>query len=264
MSSILRFDHVVLGTPDIAGTAAIFERLGFDVYNRGEPPSAGIVNRLVRFDDNSFIELVAFVEPSVHRFHALIGPKPAWIAYAAVGEDLGACAQALDDAGVPHGGCKTVSQSTPALGGWTLELLVLGITPGDPRLPFLVHDQTPVARRVPPVAAGRQPFGIHAIRGLTLAAPDLLSVESALRALGARRGDVPVAEDAGLARAVRYDFGEHWVDVWVSRPTEQEGDAARVCIRDVTLACGSGAPPDVAQRHQLELLGIRLEVGTHG
>ena len=246
MSMHKYFDHTVLLTRDLATAAKGFERLGFSVFDR-EDAGGSMENRLVRFADGSFIELVAFREPAkadAHRFHLMLAKGDGWIDYAVNTGAISATAEAIGKAGVRSSGIKPVSKTGNDGREWRMKLLVAGLGVGDMALPFLTEDLTPSDWRVPrqPVAVA-QPFGVTGTTGVTAVTRDLAAIEGTLEAIYGAGHPVPPRFE-GAARAAVYEFNGRWVEV-------VEPNASASALRDhlerrgggvyeVTLSASSG------------------------
>lgn len=240
------FDHTVLLTTDLPATVKGFERLGFSVFDR-EDTGGSMENRLVRFADGSFIELLAFRDPSkpdAHRFHSMLAKGNGWIDYAVATGAIAAAAEALARTGAPCSGIKSIAKAGRDGREWRLQMLVAGLGVGDMALPFLTQDLTPADWRVPRLPATiRQPFGVTGTAGVTVVTRDLAAVEPALEAIfGAGRAVAPRFE--GAARASVHDFNGRWVEVVEPGPSasalrdhlERRGGG----LYEVTLAASSG------------------------
>lgn len=207
---LTRFDHVVLGVADLDGASHAFRDAGFDVFDRGQP--GPMQNRLIRFPDWSFIELIAFREPSQHRFWEPVSKGDGWVDYAICVEGIGNVQGALRDARVAVGDIRRVVQ--PAANGrnWEMDLLLAGLGVGSPALPFLTEDLTPLDWRLPPLPAGReQPEGASGIAGATVlvsslasALPDLVALYGAPTSCATKAGGDPFS--------ARFDFNGRWLD----------------------------------------------------
>jgi len=214
---LARFDHVVLGVADLRSAAAAFREAGFDVFDRGGQ-SGPMENRLIRFPDRSFIELIAFHEPDRHRFWGPVSKGDGWVDYALSVEGMEAMRRALEGAGLPVAGIRRVAQ--PAANGrnWEMDLLLAGLGVGSPALPFLTQDLTPPDWRLPPLEPGRrQPGNAAGIAGATILVPSLAAMLSDLAALCGAPSSL--AKDAqGNAASARFDFNGRWLEFAVPEP----------------------------------------------
>jgi len=69
---IERFDHAVIGVPDLESAMGAFRRLGFEVAVGGRHPSLGTRNAIVRFGLD-YLELLAVEDPAVARARGPFG-----------------------------------------------------------------------------------------------------------------------------------------------------------------------------------------------
>lgn len=225
---LTRFDHVVLGVADLDGAARAFRDAGFDVFDRGGQAGA-MQNRLIRFPDWSFIELVAFREPGQHRFWEPISKGDGWVDYALCVEGMATVQAALKQAGVPVGDVRKMVQPAAGGGNWEMDLLLAGLGVGSPALPFLTEDLTPLDWRLPPLPEGReQPGGASGIAGATVVVSSLPSKWPGLVApCGTPTSSVSNA--AGEPVSARFDFNGRWLDFVV--PASGTAEAAHLARR---------------------------------
>jgi len=258
------FDHTVLLVRDLGAAAKGFERLGFSVFDR-EDTGGSMENRLVRFTDGSFIELVAFREPGktdAHRFYPMLAKGDGWIDYAVNTAAITATGEALEKATGRGFGIKPVAKMGNDGREWRMNLLVAGLGVGDMALPFLTEDLTPSDCRVPrqPKALA-QPFGVTGTAGVTAITRDLAAIEGPLKAIY-RAGRAVRPRFEGAARAAVYEFNGRWVEV-------VEPDASASGLRDhlerrgggvyeVTLAATSGGDGTVLDTSLTSGARVRL------
>src|SRR6516164_4502171 len=60
MSATFRLDHVVIRVRDLEEACADYRALGFTVTPGGEHPTLGTRNALIPFEDDTYLELIAF------------------------------------------------------------------------------------------------------------------------------------------------------------------------------------------------------------
>jgi hypothetical protein len=245
---LTRFDHVVLGVADLDGAARAFQDAGFDVFDRGGQ-AGPLRNRLIRFPDWSFIELVALSGSGEHRFREPIGRGDGWVDYALCVEGIAGVRRALGGAGVAVSDVRRVAQPAANGSNWEMDLLLAGLGVGSPALPFLTEDLTPLDWRLPPLGRGREQLeGAAGIAGATVV---VSSLSPKLPGLVALCGAPAVsASDAasGLVSA-RFDFNGHWLEVVV--PEEGTEEAAHLAKRgegpfSVTLRSRNAEPRRLA------------------
>ena len=71
---IERFDHAVIGVPDLGSAMGAFRRLGFEVAVGGRHPSLGTRNAIVRFGLD-YLELLTVEDPAVARARGPFGEE---------------------------------------------------------------------------------------------------------------------------------------------------------------------------------------------
>lgn len=222
---LTRFDHVVLGVTDLKQASKAFEDAGFDVFDRGSQ-SGPMENRLIRFPDWSFIELVAFREVAQHRFWEPVNNGGGWIDYALCVNDMAGVHRRLKESGVPVGQIRRVSQPSGNGGNWEMDLLLAGLGVGSPALPFLTEDLTPLELRLPRLEPGRQqPGGASGIAGATIVVSLLATHLADVSALCGEPSSIEKDED-GNAQAARFEFGGRWLEFIV--PAQESEAAARL------------------------------------
>lgn len=210
------FDHVTLLVQDMDAAVKRFSRLGFHVFDRGDQGASNMHNRLIRFADGSFIELMGFSRPDVHdahRFWPLLKVGEGWVDYAICAAQIDQYVGALDRLGLPTSGKKSISKMMRDGEAWKVELIIAGRGQGDPTFPFLVEDLTPRELRVPAAGpAERQPAAATGIVGVSVVTRSLAAVHPAMTAMFGQ-GTVIATRDDDLAAVMRYGFGDCWIQV---------------------------------------------------
>jgi len=216
-----RFDHVVLGVADIAEATRAFQRAGFDVLDRKDPPGAS-EGRFVRFRDGSSIELLTFHSPSPHRFQTRFASGPGWIDYAVNAKDLAPAEKALAEISSAAPFRRTVGKKMADGNEWGLELSEPSVSLGEPVLPFLTRDLTPPHWRVAALPSNvEQPSGIFGIAGVTVVTPQFAASEPSMRALFGTPQEISSRYGAGTT-SLLFRFGENWVELVEARDSQTE------------------------------------------
>ncbi len=206
-------DHLVIAVKDLAAAARNYERAGFTVITGGRHPE-GSHNALVTFADGAYIELLAFYEPSpAHRWWRALEQGGGLIDFCLASTDLKSDAAAFRRAGVDITDPEPGARARPD--GYQLRWL-LAKPNGAYRgvAPFLIHDETLRAERVP-----RAPAHANRVRGVgtvTVAVQDTRAVglwyESALGTQGE-----PVSRPELEAEGLRFAVGRHGVELLAPR-----------------------------------------------
>ncbi|MBJ3776797.1 VOC family protein [Acuticoccus mangrovi] len=210
---ITGFDHLILLTADLDKAIADYSALGFEVIQRQDKGKGPSENRLIVFDDGSYLELLMLVEPDykkAHRFFPLLEYGDGWADYSLVCEDLAEEAAKLSVAGVPFKDPTSYSKTLEDGRPWVVNLLLTGWGVGSHCMPFVVSDGTPRELRVPN-AVTTHGNGATGIGSVALVTGDLQALEPGLGALlGA---GAPVASPDGAARSLRFGFGDRFLVV---------------------------------------------------
>jgi catechol 2,3-dioxygenase-like lactoylglutathione lyase family enzyme len=247
-------DHVVIAVRDLAVAAEDYRRLGFIVTPGGEHAGGATHNALVSFADGAYFELIAFLQPDReqdHKWWAKLARGEGAVDYALLSDGLDAEAERLRDAGVEIDGPRDGGRLRPD--GQRLAWRTIGLTAGDVPLPFVIEDLTPHDLRVPPGTATEHALGVSGIAGLTILVPDLERAADPYAALLGASGEPTSTSNAGAARARRFAFGEHWIELAEPEPS---ASALLTHIRDrgaapfeITLAGAGPGPLPLAQTH---------------
>ncbi len=201
-------DHLVVVVPDLQAAIRNYGELGFAVVPGGRHPVA-THNALISFTDGSYIELIAFYEPSpAHRWWAPLAKGGGLVDFCMQTNDLLGDTVAFRRAGVDIEDPKPLTRVRPD--GYTLRW-VLSIPRGPHRgvAPFLIQDETPRGERIPRQMT--HPNGIKGIGAVTVAVDDVGTVRRWYsRVLGARGDEVRRDDLAGAG--VRFTIGPHVFD----------------------------------------------------
>jgi catechol 2,3-dioxygenase-like lactoylglutathione lyase family enzyme len=170
---ITGIDHLVILVPKLDDAMETYRKLGFQVLQGGEHPY-GTHNALVTFTDGSYLELIAFQDPTKHHDHRWYRflDRPGLVDFAVgaanVEDELGR----IREAGVNYQNVKPGARKRPD--GVQLEWRTL--PPSDDRtgeLPFVIDDVTDRALRVPTGEEASHENNITGIRKLVVAVREL-------------------------------------------------------------------------------------------
>lgn len=205
---LLGIDHLVVVVPDLQAASQRYAELGFTVVPGGRHP-VGTHNALIAFADGSYIELIAFFEPSpAHRWWTPLRRGGGLVDFCMQTSDLQGDTEAFRQAGVHIEDPEPLTRVRPD--GYTLRW-VLSIPRGPHRgvAPFLIQDETPREERVPRQMT--HPNRVTGIGTVTVAVDAVATV---------RRWYAPVLGDSGrsvtrddlAAAGARFQIGPHVFD----------------------------------------------------
>lgn len=205
---LLGVDHLVVVVPDLQAAIRSYAELGFTVVPGGRHP-VGTHNALIAFTDGSYLELIAFYEPSPeHRWWAPLQKGGGLADFCMRTDNLLGDTAAFRQAGVNIADPKPLTRVRPD--GYTLRW-VLSI-PRDPYrgvAPFLIQDETPREERIPRQMT--HPNGVTGIGTVTVAVDEAATVRRwCRRVLGDSGRDVTRADLA--AAGARFTIGPHVFD----------------------------------------------------
>ncbi len=202
-------DHLVVAVKDLAAAARSYTEAGFAVVSGGRHPES-THNALISFADGSYIELLAFYEPSPkHRWWDALERGGGLIDFCLASTDLASDSAAFRRAGVtitdPEPGARARPDGVQLR--WQLakpEGAFRGVAP------FLIHDETPRSERVPrPAAHVNRVSGVGTI---TVAVTDARAVTLWYESAVGRKGQA-VRRDELQAEGARFTVGRQAVEV---------------------------------------------------
>ena len=206
-------DHLVIVVPDLGAAAANYADLGFTVVPGGRH-AVGTHNALIALQDGSYIELIAFYEPSPeHRWWAPLRQGGGLVDFCMQTDDLLGDTRGFREAGVAIDDPKPMTRRRPD--GYLVRW-VLSIPRGGHRAvaPFLIQDETPRQERIPRETAHRN--RVTGIATLTVAVAEIDGVRGwYARVLGVP-GQV-IRRDELEAAGLRFAVGPHAVDFLAPR-----------------------------------------------
>lgn len=162
-----RLDHLVVLVGDLARATRDYEALGLSVTPGGEHADGLTRNALVPFDDGSYLELVAFVDPedgrdNVWGWRRFLSSGGGLIDYCAASDSLETDARRLRAAGFGVEGPTDGGRRLPD--GTSIRWRVARVRQDGRLLPFLIEDLTPAGcasraarRRATPTARPASP-----------------------------------------------------------------------------------------------------------
>lgn len=189
---IAAIDHMVILVSDLAAAIADYSALGFTVLPGGTHTGGATHNALVVFEDDTYLELIAFLRAA---------PEHPWWRHQPAGEGLVdfallPTAIAQDVAGARARG---LAMDGPNDGGRLRpdgqQVAWQTARPREAGLPFLCGDVSPRELRVATGAVRQHANGVTGIAGVTVVAEDL-------RATAGHYGALLGAEQAGPAFAL--------------------------------------------------------------
>lgn len=206
-------DHLVIAVPDLADGMKRYAALGFTVVPGGRHPT-GSHNALIAFRDGSYLELLAFYQPSPeHKWWAVLQQGGGLIDVCMQTDDQAGDARAWRAAGVAMQDPAPLSRQRPD--GYLVRWMLASCRePHRGVAPFLIQDETPRDERVP--RQHEHPNGVTGIGTLTIAVDDLAGVRGwYARALG--KPGIDVARDDLGAAGARFTIGPHAVEILAPR-----------------------------------------------
>lgn len=218
---ITGFDHFIVLVNDLDAAARAYQQLGFAVRAGGEHPAFGSRNALVALADGTYIELVAFHEAA----RAAQSFWGAGVAKLRAGEGFGGYVLASNDLAndVAQLKQRALTVGEPAAGSrvrpdgqrvaWHIALL-----DNSPvgRLPFLIQDDTPRARRIEAASEGVGPRA--RVKEIVVAVNDAAAARDAYRSLLA----VEPTRVKNIAGDVQgYRVAPSWGSIVLAQPTRR-------------------------------------------
>lgn len=202
-------DHLVIAVRDLDEARRNYETLGFTVVPGGRHPT-GSHNALIAFADGSYLELIAFYQPSPeHKWWQPLQRGGGLVDYCMQTDDLLRDTAAFRTAGVAIDEPAPLSRVRPD--GYQLKwVLSIPRPPHRGVAPFLIQDETAREERIP--RENRHPSGVTGIGTLTLAVAEPARVARWYAdVLGAPPARIVSEELGGVGHRVL--VGPHTVDV---------------------------------------------------
>lgn len=184
----MRFDHAVLAVHDLDQAKSDFEALGFTTYYGGTHAGGQTHNRLIVFEDGSYLELMAPTDPAALSgapesgggFLHLLRTGEGFVGYALHSEKLDGAVQAIREAGVEVGDPDPGSRTRPD--GQEIAWRMAAM-PGT-MSPMFMTDTSPRVLRVPDDAElTSHANGATGCAGIALVVADMKSSVARYRAI---------------------------------------------------------------------------------
>lgn len=170
-------DHIVIVDRDLDVLSEQARSVGFTVVPGGEHAGGMTHNALIAFQDGSYIELIAFIEPekrSTHRWWSRLWKGGGLVDFALLGVDLASEVDAVTRRGLatpPPEGSGRLRPDGERL-EWQSSYPQTVV--GESGLPFLIEDLTPRSLRVPhEPEETTHANGVIGIAGITLLVEDI-------------------------------------------------------------------------------------------
>jgi hypothetical protein len=216
---ILGYDHAIclVAAPDgLDAAARRLGQLGFTVTDRDDEgkDSAATAQKLVCFEDGSYIELLAIHDPqarSRHRFAPFFEKGDGWADTSVHTDDLAGVQARLAAANLPVSGPHQHARRLRSGQPWSVALILPGIGAGHPALPFVIEDIEGRDLRIPRHAT-HHANGVTGTAGVSTSVRDLEAARPGFEALFGQ----PIVAGTRLhdcVRSLRYAVGPHWLDV---------------------------------------------------
>ena len=194
---IERFDHAVIGVPDLEPAMGAFRRLGFEVAVGGRHPSLGTRNAIVRFGLD-YLELLAVEDPAVARARGPFGREllsfldrySGLVGFVLAGTGLEGEVEGLRELGIGAEGPFEMDRIHPKGGRLEWKLVLPGGSPWRKPWPYLIDWITGEDELLAWDPPGDHANRVGGVAGMELVVGDL---EEAARlyeqALGLRAGE---------------------------------------------------------------------------
>ncbi|MGB3331061.1 MAG: VOC family protein [Thermomicrobiales bacterium] len=254
---IRQLDHIVILVPALESAIPDAIAAGFTVVRGGQHATGGTENALIAFADGTYVELIAFVDPSrpsTNPWYERLTLGGGLVDYALLSDHVEADISRIRNAGVTMddawnlGRRRTDGERTE----WTLAMA------GHDGLPFLIQDLTPRTLRVPHDPSEiDHPNGARSVSGVVVLVPDLAAVLDAFATMTGASGEPVKFSLPGIARAATFAVGQdarQWICVAEPSP-HADDDPAEAAITAhelatygpgpfaITLSTAAGAEP---------------------
>lgn len=211
-------DHIVIVDRNLDTMVQQAESLGFTVVPGGEHAGGMTHNALIAFQDGSYIELIAFVEPeqrSTHRWWPRLWKGGGLVDFALLCEDLETDVRQIRQRGLDVPEPVENGRLRPDRERLEWRQSFPQAVVGETGMPFLIEDVTPRSLRVPSDPdETTHANGVTGIAGITLLVDSLDGASTALGAITGNEVDRTDTSFDGVSEAVRTtvgtDFG-HWI-----------------------------------------------------
>ena len=194
---IERFDHAVIGVPDLGAAMEAFGRLGFDVAEGGRHPSLGTRNAIVRFGLD-YLELLTVEHPDTARSRGAFGADllaflegdSGLVGFVLAGSGLDEEADALRALDVGVEGPFEMDRIHARGGRLEWRLVLPGASPWRRPWPYLIDWITTASDLLEWDPPGDHACGVTGVAGIELAVEDLPGAAALYeQGLGLRPGE---------------------------------------------------------------------------
>lgn len=229
---IERFDHAVIGIPDLEYGMAVFRRLGFDVAEGGRHPSLGTRNAIVRFGLD-YLELLSVEDAGKARARGPFGAdllsflrqSSGLAGFVLAGSRLEEQVDGLRALGIGAEGPFEMERIRPDGRRLEWRLVVPGGSPWRKPWPYLIDWTTPESDLLAWDPAGSHECGVTGVAGIDLVTEDLGATRDIYQtALGIRHQITPSPPGEAGTTSVYLRIGSF--SLGLHEPTG-EGAAAR-------------------------------------
>lgn len=214
MALTLAFDHLVIRVRNLDAAMSDYLALGFEVTPGGEHPTLGSSNALIPFEDDTYIELIAFkprtepaptegLSPMARRVAGWEAAREGIVDFALVPSDASAAIAAAKERGLtlqgPFPGSRRRTDGQEV--SWQLGV------PDRQDLPFLCADVTPRDLRVPGGKARNHPNGALGTFRIVVGVESLAASVKHYQALLGAEPNAPAPLLPGMADSVEFPVG---------------------------------------------------------
>lgn len=212
---IERFDHAVIGVPDLQEGIAAFQDLGFEVSEGGSHPSLGTRNAIVRFGLD-YLELLSVEHPQTARDRGAFGSElvsflersSGLVGYVLAGVRLERQAERFEALGPGAEGPFEMDRIRPDGRRLEWRLVVPGGSPWRKPWPYLIDWITAESDLLAWDPPGDHANGVAGVAGLDLVVEDLEAARPIFeQALGLDAGTRPPAHRQPGRRSRLYGLG---------------------------------------------------------
>lgn len=212
---IERFDHAVIGVPDLEEGMAAFGRLGFEVAEGGRHPSLGTRNAIVRFGLD-YLELLSVEHPDRAASRGPFGAElldfletsSGLVGFVLAGTDLEEQADGFKRLGVGAAGPFEMDRVRPDGRRLEWRLVVPGNSPWRKSWPYLIDWITPEENLLAWDPPGNHDCGVTGVAGIDLVVEDMEAADHMYReALNLRSTRVQPASGNRSGRRSSYRIG---------------------------------------------------------
>ncbi|MGF1470528.1 MAG: VOC family protein [Rubrobacteraceae bacterium] len=229
---LTQIDHLVILVRDLEQASEDYEDLGFNVMPGGKHADGLTRNALIPFEDGSYLELVAFLNPEDKRdniwgWRSFLGSGVGLLDYCVASDDLEEDVRSFQERGLSVSSPEDGGRQLPD--GTELRWRIARFEQSGRVLPFLIEDLTDRTLRVPNTPATVHPNGSRGVSDLTLAVSDL---RASTGLLGSLTNDAKAVPEFGK-RHPRFAVGDQ--ALILTTPENAEGP-----IRQRLNAAGDG------------------------